>query len=341
MPRRQAASAIRGLTARFAGVAVPDGSLHGKTIVVTGGTGFIGSAFVRHAVGVGARVSVIARAGSDHWRLANVTGQYSTLTSTLTGLGNIDPVSNVDVFIHFAAAGVNQSFDDVGELVSTNVEGTVHALQFAHRSGARRFVQLGSSGEYGAGVAITEGAPLRPTSEYGATRAAATLVARAFGQRRGLDVVVVRPFAVYGPYEAAYRLIPYCILRGLRGKPINISSGVQTRDYLHVDDVARGIALACAIDAARGGIFNLCSGMETTVLEAATLVARLSGSASEVAAGERTPIPGEMWRTSGNAEHARATLGWTVTREVPSGLEQTIEWFRSEGLALAAYRETA
>lgn len=319
-------------------MSVPD-VLSGRRLLVTGGTGFVGSAFVRHAVAQGGAVSVVARPTSDHWRLAPVAGRYARVDLALDELADAAGAlpTGCDAVVHFAAAGVNQSFDDVDVIVQANVVGTLRALQAALRLGAHRFVLVGSSGEYGPGVEIDEDAPLRPTSEYGASRASATLLARAFGARRGLDVVVVRPFAVFGAYESAYRLVPYCILRGLRGEPLHISSGVQTRDYVHVDDVARGVAAACIVPGARGGTFNLCTGRETSVLEAASLVARLTGRGSTVETGARAPIPGEMWRTTGSAARAREVLGWRPRLTLVEGLERTISWFRAEGTTLPAY----
>ena len=317
-----------------------DSPLAGSALLVTGATGFIGSAFVRHAVQQGAEVTVLAREGADHWRLAPVNGRYTTVEASLAELADVpSPIRPVRAVVHFAAAGVNQSFDDVGALIETNVVGTRHALEFALRSEVSRFVLIGSSGEYGPGEGITEDHPLRPTSEYGATRASATLLARAFGQRRGLDVVVVRPFSVYGPYEAPYRLLPYAILRGLRGQPIRISSGVQTRDYVHVDDVAEGIARAAVLDAAAGGIFNLCSGVDTSVLEAASLAAEGTGGQSGVEAGVVPTIPGEMWRTSGDPQRSREVLEWIPRWSFAEGLARTVAWFREGGASLPLYRE--
>lgn len=315
-------------------------ALRGRRIVVTGATGFVGSAFVRHAVAGGARVTVIARATSDHWRLEPVQGRYATVTNPIEVAGGLLEAegATAELFVHFAAAGVNQTFDDVDAMVATNVTGTLHALHAATRLGVSRFVLVGTSGEYGPGVSIAEDAPLRPTSEYGATRASATLLAQAYGGRRGLDVVVVRPFAVYGPYEAAYRLVPYCIVRGLRGEPMSLSSGVQTRDYVHVDDVARGIERACVVAAARSGVFNLCSGVEASVADAARLVARLCGGRSAIETGTRPAIPGEMWRTTGSPRRAHDVLGWSATHSLEEGLDRTIGWFRDGALALPEYR---
>jgi nucleoside-diphosphate-sugar epimerase len=313
-------------------------SLAGARLIVTGATGFVGSAVVRHAVGSGARVSIVARASADHWRLASVAGQYDVITGSLRDLAWLTlPLGAVDAVVHCAAAGVDQSFDDVDELVATNVDGTLAALHFAARHRAARFVLAGSSGEYGPGVGLVEDASLRPTSEYGATRAAASLLARAFGARRGLDVVVVRPFAVFGPYEAAYRLVPYAVVQGLAGRPIRISSGEQTRDYLFVDDVADGIARACVHPGASGAVFNLCTGVETSVRDVVALIAEKTGARSEVVAGARPAIPGEMWRTTGDPSRARDVLGWTPRASLADGLDRTLDWFRRERASLAHY----
>jgi nucleoside-diphosphate-sugar epimerase len=313
--------------------------LDGRTLLVTGGTGFVGSAFVRHAVAQGADVVVLARASSDHWRLAPVVGRYHRIEAPLESLDGREIVvpRPPDAVVHFAAAGVDQTFDDVDTIVAANVTGTLHALQAALRVGARRFILVGSSAEYGPGVHLDEDRALHPTSEYGASRAAASLIGRAFGLRRGLDVVVVRPFAVYGPFESPYRLVPYCILQGLRGEPIRISSGVQTRDYVHVDDVARGVAAACVAADAAGGTFNLCTGRETSVLAAAETIARLTGGLSTVEAGMRESLPGEMWRTTGSPDRSRERLGWSARLGLEEGLDATIAWFRSTGAALPPY----
>lgn len=310
--------------------------LTGRRILVTGATGFVGSAFARGAVAAGADVTVIARPASDLWRLAEAEGHYRRVTCTLDGLAAEAP-ADADVFVHLAAAGVDQTFDDVEEMVRTNVTGTLQALRYAQRAGVERFVLAGSSGEYGPGEAIGEDAPLRPSSEYGATRAAATLLARSFGSRRGLDVVAVRPFSVYGPYEAAYRLIPYAIVTGLRGRTIEISSGVQHRDFVHVADVARGIALAAVVPGVAGETFNLCTGVATSVREVAELAGRLTGRGSNVSSGVRAPIPGEMWRTSGSPAAASSRLGWRPEWSLDDGVADTVRWFRQVGMSLRHY----
>jgi nucleoside-diphosphate-sugar epimerase len=316
------------------------GTLNGRNLIVTGGTGFLGSAFVRYALGEGANVQVVARSDSDHWRLQNFRDQYQILPTTIDGLANlcIDTAPET-IMVHFAAAGVNQTDDDIERMVKTNVVGTLSALTFAERHGVTRFILAGTSGEYGPGVFLSEDAALRPTSEYGATRAGATMLARAFGARRSLDVTVVRPFAVFGPYEAPYRLIPYVILAALRGEPIQISSGQQTRDYVHVEDVSAGIARACVAERAGGEIINLCTGIETSVHDVAGMITTLVDKGVEIDAGAIPAIPGEMWKTSGDPSRAREILDWSPRFELNTVLLATIKWFRETGTKLPIYTE--
>ena len=313
--------------------------LSGHHLLVTGASGFLGSAFVRFALRAGAEVTALCRSTSSEWRLRDVAGQYRLLTASMAAvdLGSRPP----SIVVHFAAAGVNQLSDDVADMVATNVVGTGHMLELARRHDVSRFVLVGTSGEYGSGVLMEETAPLRPTSEYGATRAGATLLAQAFGARRNLDVVVVRPFAVYGPYEAAYRLVPHVILNALRGQPVRISSGRQTRDYVYVEDVCDGIARACTTQAARGRTFNLCTGVETSVQELATRASELAGSVRPVEAGAVATMPGEMWRTTGNPALSHEVLNWSPSTDLGAGLTATIQWFRSRGQHLPQYSPPA
>jgi len=312
--------------------------LRGRSLVVTGGTGFLGSALVRDAVDAGAQVVVLGRATSDRWRLASVEGGYQFVDAPLESLANLSlTLPEGTLLVHAAAAGVSQRDGTADALATVNVDGTRAVAEWALRHACGRLIVLGTSGEYGAGVGHREDAALRPTSEYGRTRAKATRVARDFGLAHGLDVVVVRPFAVYGPFEAAYRLVPHVILSALRGEPARISSGEQTRDYIHVTDVISGIALASTAEAARAGVFNICTGVETSVREAAALAVELVDPAARLHVGAVPGIPGDMARTTGDPTTARRVLGWEPQKDLRRGLTETVEWFRSVGRDHPAY----
>jgi nucleoside-diphosphate-sugar epimerase len=186
---------------------------------------------------------------------------------------------------------------------------------------------IGTSGEYGSGYGLTETAPLQPTSDYGATRASATLITKSYCERRGIDYTILRPFAVYGPCEAPYRLIPYAITQAMKGKTTKISAGQQTRNYIYIDDVTRGIFTACLSDKASGKIFNICTGVETTVKQAVSHVVSIIGDRVDIKTGAIDNIPGEMWWTTGNREYAYDVLNWKAKYNLEEGLIETTNWF--------------
>lgn len=218
-------------------------------------------------------------------------------------------------------------------MIQANVVGTYRALDIARRTGATRFVQMGTSGEYGPCQRADEEQLPRPTGNYGATKASATILARAFSQRYDLAVVILRPFAVYGPYESGYRLVPYSILRSLREAPVEISSGEQTRDYIHVHDVVQAAEAVAWHPRAPGQTFNLCWGAETAIKDIVTRIAALKGNSSPILFRTKPHIPGEMWKTSGNPRRASALLGWAPKTPLDDGLCAVIAWFKTHAAA--------
>ena len=315
--------------------------LTGARVFVTGASGFLGSNFVRRALSAGAKVTVLMRPGADPWRLDGVSDRVEIVEGDLTSLASKDitaRLGGVDVVYHFAAAGLDQTVADDLAMIQANVTGTCLALDFARRAGAGRFIHMGTSGEYGPCERADEEDLPRPTGIYGATKASATILARAFSQRYGLAVVVLRPFAVYGPYESGFRLVPHCILRSLQGVPIEVSSGEQTRDYIHVDDVVRAAELVGSHPQAPGHTFNLCWGADTPIKDVVTRVVALTGSQSPIHFGAKPHIPGEMWKTSGNPSKADALLAWVPLVRLDDGLRATIAWFREHAAAYDEHR---
>lgn len=211
-------------------------------------------------------------------------------------------------------------------MIDSNVGGTLAALELAERLGVRRFVYVGSSGEYGPCTRAREDQVPAPNAEYGATKAAGWCLAHAFGRRTGLPVVSVRPFSVFGPFEAAYRLVPYCTLEALDNAPMKVTDGRQTRDFIFVDDVIDGIRVAAGSAQAVGGTFNLCTGISTSVREMVTTIRQVCGSAAEPSFGIAVAGATEMWTTSGDPTQAHRVLGWTAKHTMTEGLEKTRDW---------------
>jgi nucleoside-diphosphate-sugar epimerase len=306
--------------------------------LVTGANGFIGSHLTRHLVATGADVVAAFRPGSDTWRIDDLLDDVDVLPfelgATTTGLER--RLEGLDVLYHLAAAGVTPGRDRFEQAIENNVMGTLRLLELASAVGVGRVVNCGSCFEYGSGSNLSENELPRPTSDYAASKSAAWILAHSLAHRTGLPVVSVRPFTVYGPGEAAYRLIPSIILAVLGNRPVELTEGEQTRDFLFVADAVAGLVAAGSSADAVGSTFNLCTGIETSVRELAELAVETIG-AGELRLGALPYREDELWRLSGDPTAARIGLGWSADTPLRQGLEQTAAWFRDHASAHSTY----
>ena len=308
---------------------------------MTGGAGFIGSAYVRRLL-TGAEPTV------DVDRLT-VLDKF-TYAGTLASLAPVeaDPrleivrgdicdaplvdatLAGHDVVVHFAAEShVDRSITGPAAFVTTNVLGTQTLLDAALRHGTRRFVHVSTDEVYGS-IAVgswTEGDPLDPSSPYSASKAAADLLALAYHRTHGLDVVITRGANTYGPYQYPEKIVPLFVTNLLDGHDVPLyGDGGNIREWLHVDDHCHGIALAQTRGRA-GGIYHLGGATERTNRE---LTGRLLAACG--AGWERVrPVAdrkGHDRRYSLDITTSRNELGWSPTVELDKGLAATVDWYR-------------
>lgn len=303
--------------------------------LVTGASGFIGSQLIRRLLHDGAAVVALVRSTSDLWRIEDVLDWIE-----LARDGEGVPQGGLDVVYHLAASGVRHG-EEAAQVVETNVVGTLRALELARAAGAHRFVYCGSCFEYGPGQRLSEAAPLRPISAYGASKAGGGLLAEAYSQEHGLPVSWVRPFTAYGPFEAAYRLVPSAIVRALDREPLELTSGSQTRDFVYVEDVVEGIVAVAHSEAAVGGRFNLCTGVSTTVVDVAKTVGEFVGDPVELRVGALPDRSDDFAVLSGDPLHTAESLGWQAAVLLREGLARTIDWFRERRDRYPEYRRQA
>jgi nucleoside-diphosphate-sugar epimerase len=307
-----------------------------QDVLVTGATGFVGSHLVRALLARGCRVTALARPSADFWRIADVSGQIEILPVDLITL-DVDSiysrVKRTELIFHLASAGVDQSFTDTLATWQANTTGFLRLLGLANRIGVTRLVYCGSCFEYGEGLLLREDSPLKPISEYGASKAAAHLLAETFYRRYRLPIVHVRPFTVYGPYEPAHRLVPSTIIKAFNGGNIELTKGEQTRDFIFVDDVVQMLLAAATSDGVIGETLNACTGIATTVRDAvAAILGVIQGTATPIF-GARPYRDAEIWQSSGDPTKASALLHLTAPTPFLAGIEQTVEWFSSQRLA--------
>jgi len=312
-----------------------NGFLGGKSALVTGAGGHIGSHLVRALVNQGAHVIAAVRAGSDLSRIADVVERVNVIrfdlmtddaAALIERVGHNAPA----LVFHLGAAGVNPAKGGAAEIMQTNVMGTFQVLEAAKTWKPERFIFTGSCFEYGEGANLHEDDLPMPTAEYGASKVAGTTLALTYHQRYGLPVTVLRPFTAYGADEAPHRLIANAIYHCLRGTRFELTGGEQTRDFIHVDDVVRAYLLAAEHRAAVGEIFNVCTGVETSIRAAVELVMDVTGAKIDAAFGALPYRNPELWILSGDPVKAREKIGFAAQIGLREGIARTVEWFRQD-----------
>lgn len=236
--------------------------------------------------------------------------------------------ADVDAVYHLAAdVAVGASVRDPTGAMRANVLGTLVVAEAARRRDLR-FVLVSTCHVYAAAnEPLAEGAAAIPASPYAASKLAAEVIAESFARTYGLRLTTVRPFNVYGPWQrddAEGGVVARFLSRDLTGATLEIhGDGAQTRDFVFVDDCARGIVDAAG-EPAVGRTVNLASGAETSIAELAALIAGDPGRVHHVP----HPHPeAEVARYIGDAALAHEMLGWTPCVELAQGLERTRAWF--------------
>jgi UDP-glucose 4-epimerase len=299
------------------------------TALVTGGAGFVGSALVRLLDERGYAVRVYDDLSSGSPELLEGTGA-ELVRGDVRDLGALErAAAGCDVVFHLAAGtGVLPSIEDPFADFDLNGRGTLSALWVAHRVGARRLVFSSSNAPLGAGAyPASEEKPVAPLSPYGASKAAGEAYCSAFHGAYGLDAVAVRFSNAYGPRSAHKgNVIPLFIRRVLAGEELVVyGDGTQTRDFVYVADLAEGLVLAAEAEGIGGEVFQLASGVETSVNELVRLLGRHAGR--ELALRNEPPRAGEIQRNYSLVDKARERLGYAPSVPLAEGLRRTWEWF--------------
>lgn len=305
--------------------------------LVTGGAGFIGSSIVSHLIKSGDDVTVLDDLSTGHRANLDPFPDIRLL------LGNInDPntlsqaVSNVDMIFHLAASvGNKRSIEHPIYDTMVNVVGTLRILEAARKAGVRKVVYSSSAGIFGEPKTdlIHEDHPTEPDSPYGASKLAGEKMCLAYSKLYDLETVCLRYFNVYGPnqrYDAYGNVIPIFTNRLLNGLPIIIfGDGEQTRDFVHVSDVAHANVLAAKTENFSGSL-NIASGTSVTINQLASLIHNVSGTDTGI---EHVPRrPGDVIHSRADISAAKKDIGYEPTVNIEDGLVEYVTWAKEEEL---------
>ena len=310
-----------------------------RTLLVTGGAGFIGSNFVRYWLGQHPEdrivvLDLLTYAGSRE-NLADLEGRYAFVQGDI---GDLTPVEQllrdeaVQVIVNFAAESHNSyAIVNPGAFFRTNVLGTQALCEAARRAGVERLHHISTCEVYGdlaldATDAFTETAPYRPRTPYNASKAGADHVVRAYHTTFGLPITITNCANNYGPYQFPEKVIPLFATRALNDQPLPVyASSANRREWIHALDHCRAIELV--IERGRvGETYHVGTGVEKSVDDIADIVlAQLGKPASlKMTVPDR---PGHDRRYVLDWTKIRTELGWEPTIPFDSGIAETVRWY--------------
>lgn len=315
-----------------------------KTILVTGGAGFIASNFVRwlydrypaYKVLV---VDALTYAGSvqNCPDGAMGTDRYEFWYGDVRNGELIDSlVSQSDIVVHMAAEShVTRSIYDNRLFFETDVLGTqtVANAVVKHRNRVELFVHISTSEVYGTACTarMSEQHPLNPMSPYASAKCGADRLVYSYWATYGIPAVIVRPFNNYGPRQHLEKVVPRFVTSCLLGEPLTVhGDGSAARDFIYVEDHCEGLDRLIHADRGDvvGQVINFGSEQHQSVLEIAERIRAMMGSpaASPIAfIGDR---PGQVFRHTCDASKAAHVLNWRVRTSFEEGLRRTIDWYR-------------
>jgi UDP-glucose 4-epimerase len=304
----------------------------GRRALVTGGAGFVGSHVAEELVADGWRVCVFDDFSSGRAsNLAAIRDRLEIVRGDVRDAAALEAAAaGAEVVFHQAAiASVPRSLEDPLGTDAVNLGGTLRVLEAARRCGVRRVVFAGSSAVYGnaASPPLRESEAPDPLSPYAVQKLAAERYLRLYADLYGLETVCLRYFNVYGDRQdptSDYAAVVPLFLRAARlGRPLRIhGDGRQTRDFVHVADVARANRYAADAPGVSGECFNVASGRGTRVSELAETVARQTGRKIGIL---REPARrGDVRESWADVEASRKRLGFEARIDLDSGIKRTL-----------------
>ena len=326
-------------------------TLHGRTVLVTGADGFIGSHLVERLAELGAQVTGLAQ-----YNAFDRVGWLDEVTCDVEIVrGDIrDPslmrrlVAGKDIVFHLAALiGIPYSYTSPQSYVDVNVTGTLNVLEAARETGVSRIVHTSTSEVYGTAQyePIDEKHPLVGQSPYAASKIGADMIAASFYRSFDVPVYILRPFNTFGPRQSERAVIPTVIRQALDDSCAEIRLGDLTprRDFSFVEDTAAAFcALAVSERALPGHPYNAGTGAAVTIGEMVEKVSALTGSNKPIVneSVRRRPQGSEVTALLADARSLQAAADWSPSVDLDSGLQKTIAWW-SERLSANKVRAGA
>ncbi len=312
------------------------GRLKGKRVLLTGGSGFVGSHLVSHFHQAGANVFI---ADQNHPRfhriITDCIPKFSYYQADLRNrheLAGIIEAIWPDIVVHLGAyTALEPSFESAYEGINVDIRGTVNLLEALSVTDYERFILFSSDMVYGNihVPPLMESLQLKAISPYAASKISAEQFTITCSEINDRPYTILRPFHLYGEGQSMKMFIPEFIRSALKGIPFSMTSGKQSRDFVYIQDACRAVLSACISEEAANETINICSGVEVSIIELAELMSELMNGA-EMIPGALEYRNNEIWNMFGSNAKAARILEWQPEVPLLEGLTRTIAWYRNE-----------
>ena len=312
-------------------------TLGGSRVLVTGGAGFIGSFIVDQMLEAGAeQVTIVddfVRGRHENVADAVSTGRVEVVEGDIRDAALLDRLTDgCDIVFHQAALRITQSAEEPLRAIQVMVNGTQNVLEAARRHGVKKIAAASTASVYGdpSYLPMDEQHPFNNRTLYGAAKIANEQIMRAYNEMYGLEYVMFRPFNVYGPRMDVFGAYTEVMIRWLerlgRGDaPVILGDGLQTMDFVYVEDVAEAYVTAMASDVS-DDVFNCGTGVETSLRDLCTMLCAAAGNPNVEPVYAPARAVNNVSRRQTCTRKARERIGFEARTALPEGLAKLARW---------------
>lgn len=296
-----------------------------KNLLVVGGTGFIGFHIIKKAKKKKFSISSISLHNPKKHRLHKGVNYIKVDVTDLGSLKKKLKNISIDYVINAGGYGEHPDFGTEGiKLIKSHLYGTVNLLQIIKKKKIKKFIQIGSSAEYGKVKSpIYESTKCLPNTPYAIAKISCSNIILSLCRNKKFPATIFRLFQVYGPFQDTNRVIPYLIKNCLQNKKFKTTSGNQYNDFCHVDDVVNAIFKSLFLKSTNGKIINLGSGKPLKIVNLISLIKKIIGK-GQPSVGALKYKKGMNMKNFPNINKAKTLLKWRPKIQLIAGIKNTI-----------------